>query len=501
MRVSIQIDQTTGEPLQSQVFREIAKAIADGRLLAGERLAGTRSLSEELSVSRNTIINAYQRLIAEGYLETRRGGGTFIAASIPEDGIYASRINALRPTPVALSEGLAFGRSREATPEQANRVVCDFQLEACEASAFPQASWRRLVTRRMRSSKFNLTRSGERGGYPPLREAISVFLAASRGIEVSAERVLVVTGIQQALNVMAQLFVRPGTPVVMEAPCCGIARHLFENYGAKIVAIPVDRNGMRVEGLPEARGCLAFVTPTRQYPMGSALSRSRQDALIGWAERTDGHIVEVDFDGDFRYEGRPVPAMQTRDAYDRVTYVASFSSALGPGLRVGYMVLPPILFDAAADAEIFLEYGFPCSGFPWLEQAVLNDFIITGGYEKLLKRLRKLYKSRRNALIESIESSFGAQELSGRACGTHLIWRLPSELPDAAQVADIGVRAGVKAYTLAQASVGNANGLPDSNRVLLLGFAATGESEIRTGIALLAAALAARTPKSRGALA
>jgi len=458
----------------------------------GERLPGTRTLAEQLGISRNTILNAYQRLIAEGYLVAREGGGTFVADSHPEKAIYAAR--ALEEqVPLSMSHSLGYRLRRDGDMEDTSvRTICDFQLEACETSAFPQAAWRRLTTRRMQSSKFNLTRSGPPGGYPPLRESIALFLAATRGIETDPEHVLVVTGIQQTLNVMAQLFVRPGTKVVMESPCCGIAQNLFVNYGAEIVSLPVDEEGAQLERLPDTRGCLAFVTPTRQYPMGAALTKTRQDALIAWAERTDSHIVEVDFDGDFRYEGRPSPAMKTRDRHDRVTYVASFSSTLGPGLRIGYMVLPEALYRTATDAAIFLEYGFPCSGFPWLEQAVLNDFMVAGGYDRLLKRLRRIYRSRRDALISGIKLAFGRQDLRGTDCGTHLVWRLSSNLPDAATFQATARRSGVAVYTLDHASVANRHMSTDGDRILLLGFAACAEADIASSLALLELALGRR---------
>ncbi|WP_334147445.1 MocR-like pyridoxine biosynthesis transcription factor PdxR [Hyphomicrobium sp.] len=496
MPLPIRVDASLDEPLQEQVVREITSAIKDGRMKPGERLPGTRSLAERLGISRNTILNSYQRLIAEGYLVTEEGGGTFVADSHPEQAIYAPRGETeAQSAPLALNKGLGYKLRRETGAEEsAARTICDFELEACDASAFPQAAWRRLMTRRMQSSKFNLTRSGPPGGYPPLRESIALLLAATRGIDTDAEHVLVVTGIQQALNVMAQLFVRPGTKVVMEAPCCGIAQNLFVNYGAEIVSLRVDEDGARLENLPETRGCLAFVTPTRQYPLSPALSAERQDALIAWAERTDSHIVEVDFDGDFRYEGRPSLAMKTRDRHDRITYVASFSSPLGPGLRIGYMVLPQALYRAASDAAIFLEYGFPCSGFPWLEQAVLNDFIVAGGYDRLLKRLRRSYKSRRDVLIASITSSFGEQDLRGKECGTHLVWHLPETLPDASKLQAIARQSGVRLYTLDDASVASRQLRSDADRILLLGFAACREAEIAASFALLGAA--AGRPKS-----
>jgi GntR family transcriptional regulator/MocR family aminotransferase len=494
MPLAIRIDEQSRVPLQDQVVREIAISINAAQLRPGERLPGTRALAEQLRISRNTILNAYQRLSAEGYLVTREGGGTFVADNPPELSIYAAAARkAALNAPLSMTQDRGFRIGRDAdTDGNRAKPICDFQLEALDASAFPQTTWRRLMLRRMQSSKFNLTRSGEPGGYPPLRESIALFLAATRGLDVEPKQVLVVTGIQQALNVIAQLFVRSGTKVVMEAPCCGIAQNLFLNYGAQIVSLPVDDEGARLDALPKTRGCLAFVTPTRQYPIGAAMSKSRQDALIAWAERTNSHIVEVDFDGDFHYEGRPAMALMSRDKHDRVSYVASFSSTLGPGLRIGYMAMPDTFLDSAAEAVMSLEYGFPCSGFPWIEQAVLNDFMVSGGYDRLLKRLRRTYRSRRDAVVAGIQSVFGKQDIRGTDCGTHLIWRLSQDLPDAAEFQAIARQSGVVVYTLDDASVASRHCIADNDRILLLGFAACSETAISSSLALLGVALGRR---------
>ena len=181
--------------------------------------------------------------------------------------------------------------------------------------------------------------------------------------------------------------------------------------------------------------------------------------------------------------------MKTRDVHDRVSYVASFSSTLGPGLRIGFMVLPPALYRSAVDAAIFLEYGFPCSGFPWLEQAVLNDFMVTGGYDRLLKRLRRIYKARRDALLAGIKRAFGPQDVQGVECGTHLIWRLSPDLPGATAFAAAAKQCGVLIYTLDHASVASGELLHDGDRIVLLGFAACPEGDIDSSFALLKFAL------------
>ena len=214
-----------------------------------------------------------------------------------------------------------------------DEIVCDFALESTDPACFPRSVWRRLTNWRMQSSKFNLTYSGTPKGLRELRETLAGYLGASRGISCSPDQIVIVTGVQQALNVAAHLFVRAGTTVAMEAPGCSATAGLFRAYGANIAPVPVDQSGIVVKHLPQSSTSVAFVTPARQYPMGIMLSASRREVLLDWANHTDSHIAEVDFDTEIRYQGSPPPPLKSLDTCGRVIYVGSFAASIGPGLR------------------------------------------------------------------------------------------------------------------------------------------------------------------------
>jgi GntR family transcriptional regulator/MocR family aminotransferase len=488
MQLALEIDLSAAS-LQAQVFNQIHRLIASGRLRPGTRLPGSRALSEQLGVSRNTIILAYEALTAEGYLESREGAGTYVSTALPDNSlsIAGHLIQTTTHTkPVHLCVPVADDSKRYIFP---NEIVFDFALESVDPVCFPRNVWRRLTNWRMQSSKFNLTYSGTPKGLRELRETLAGYLGASRGISCSPDQIVIVTGVQQALNVTAHLFVRAGTTVAMEAPGCSTTADLFRAYGANITPVPVDQSGIVVKHLPQSGSSVAFVTPARQYPMGVMLSASRREVLLDWANQTDSHIVEVDFDTEIRYQGSPPPPLKSLDTYGRVVYVGSFAASIGPGLRVGYMVLPPHLVSPAVHAASLLDHGFPCTGVPWLEQAVLNDFIETGAFEQHLRKIRKTYMARRDCLIAALQKHVGSVQINHLHCGTHLVWELPPDFPSAINLQALMLKQKIGVYTLRDQNFGDADYLENCDRYLLLGFAALPESAIEEGIYRLAKAL------------
>jgi len=488
MQLALEIDLSAAS-LQNQVFKQIHGLIVSGRLKPGARLPGTRALSEQLGVSRNTIILAYETLTSEGYLESREGAGTYVSTTLPDNSLSVangSSQNATYHKPVHLFVPVADDAKRSLAPSE---IVCDFALESTDPACFPRSVWRRLTNWRMQSSKFNLTYSGTPKGLRDLRETLAAYLGASRGISCNPDQIVIVTGVQQALNVAAHLFVRAGTTVAMEAPGCRTTADLFRAYGAHIAPVPVDQSGIVVRHLPQSRNGVAFVTSARQYPMGVMLSASRRDILLSWADQTDSHIVEVDFDTEIRYQGSPPPPLKSLDTCGRVVYVGSFAASIGPGLRVGYMVLPPHLVSPAVHAASLLDHGFPCTGVPWLEQAVLNDFIETGAFEKHLRKIRKTYMARRDCLILALQKHIGSVQINPVHCGTHVVWELPPDFPSAVKLQALMLKQQIGVYTLRDQNIGDADYLENCDRYLLLGFAALSEPAIEEGISRLAKVL------------
>ncbi len=382
MQLSIEIDPLAPIPLQTQLVGEISTSITNGRLAAGTRLPGTRSLSQQLGVSRNTVLLAFEVLAAEGFVEMREGSGTFVSEVWPEPDPFEP----LQPTPEP--------KRRKAKAEVP--VFCNFELEAVDPDLFPTAVWRRLMMRRIQTSDFNLTKTGDPQGSLDLRRSLCKFLGASRGMTVQPEQVLIVSSVQQATNVVGQIFVSPGSPVVVEQPGCSLIGPIFARAGAEILPVPTDTQGLRVDLLPERRNALVAVTPERHFPMGCTMPAERRKALLNWAESQDAYVFEVDFDSEFRYEGSPNPALQTLDGHGRFIYGASFALTIGPGLRISYLVMPPALIEPALEALRLLDYAWSSqtAGAPWLDQAVLGDFLDSGGYDKQLRRLRKAYSKR-----------------------------------------------------------------------------------------------------------
>lgn len=484
MQMAIDIAADSGVPLQEQVVSKTVTLIRTGRLRPGARLPGTRELSQQLGVSRNTVIAAYARLAAEGYVQTREGAGTFVSNTLPD------RSLPVREGPAGPRATAASTRDRRSALPPYKRpsgtLEWDFQLETIDPETFPSRAWRRLLLRRTQSATFSMTRYGAPNGLPELRECIAAHLGATRGMQVDPEQMLIVTGIQQALNVVGRLFVRPGTPLVMEAPGCRSTATLFKHYGAHVVPVPVDRHGLMVRDLPAAFGGLAFVTPARQFPLGATLKPDRRQALLDWARRGDCHVLEVDFDSEFHYEGPPPRALRAIDPHDRVIHAGSFATSIGPGLRIGYLVLPQRWVGPAMDALSLLDFGFPCHGVPWLDQAVLTDFIGSGGFEAHLRRVRRLYMSRRDQLVASLGRHFPRSSLGGTGSGTHLAWHLPGEFPSSVELQDLLRRHGVGVYTLQDRTVSDAEYLDTWTQVLLLGFASQTERHIDEGVRRIA---------------
>ncbi len=497
MQIPLKIDVTAPISLQEQLIGQLRTSISTGCLKPGSRLPGTRALSDQLGVSRNTVVIAYDRLVSEGYIQSREGAGTFVSPVAPDQHqhVQTPPLRVYTPDVTSKPTVLADSASSLLTNRALARPDFDFELEAVDPDLFPSNVWRRLMTRRMQSSRFNLTRNDLPNGSLGLREALRGFLGATRGMTVDVDQIVIVTGIQQALNVVGRLFVSCGTPIILEMPGCSLIAGLYEGYGGMNIPVGVDHDGLRIDQLPSCRQGVAFVTPSRHWPLGGVLPAARRQGLLDWAAATDSRVVDVDFDSDFRYDGTPPPALQTLDRTGRFIYTGSFAMTIGAGLRIGYMVLPLDLVERAIYATALLEYGFPCHGVPWLEQAVLTDFIDSGGYDQHLRRLRLTYLERRDCLVTNLRKYFGDVELRGMASGTHLIWRLPSDIVNAPECEARARAAGVAVYTLKTKTVCGADYVVpgarpnDWERHLLLGFAGLNVPTIGQAVARLASAL------------
>ena len=427
----------SGAPLHLQIYRRIRGAILSGALPAGARLPSTRTLAIDLGVSRTTAEEAFAQLEAEGFLVRRVGDGTYV--SLPEAPAKPAR-RAPRAV-VGRRELSTRGRvlaGHPILPEPQTIRAFEAGLPALEA--FPVETWNRLLARRLRRSGRDLLGYGQPAGYAPLREAVATYLGTSRGVVCTPAQVVILTSSQQALDLAARLLLDPGDDAWMEEPGYPGARAGLEAAGARIVPVPVDSAGLDVargEALaPGAR--LVYVTPSCQYPLGVTASLERRLALLAWAERAGAWIVEDDYNSEFRYTGRPLAAIQGLDAAGRVLYVGTFTKSLFPSLRLAYLVAPEDLVDAFVRARM-LQDGHT----PTLPQAVLADFVTEGHFGAHIRRMRSLYQSRRDALLDEAARALPRHVTLGPAeAGFHVTAHLPEGTDDRAvqrRAADQGI--------------------------------------------------------------
>jgi GntR family transcriptional regulator / MocR family aminotransferase len=489
MQLPIRIDSRNARTLQAQIVAGFHDLIHGGRLRPGSEVPSSRELSEQLRVSRNTVMEAYELLIEEGYLYTRPAVGTFVTERVPDESFTVGAPQPHSRTPshhrVVNLPSPYTGRGSPGLHAPDHRdYLYDFALCRTDPKSFPERIWRRLTLDCLAGAAIRMSEYSDPVGLPELRQLITNFLGPARGMVVSAEQVIIVAGCQQGLNLAAHLFIGTHTRVAMEAPCYRGAAFLFESYGGKLLPVPVDRLGMDVARMPEPPVTLVYVTPSHQFPTGVTLSLDRRIALLEWAAQVGAYILEVDYDADFRYEDSPLPSLQALDRNGCVIYMSSFSPSIGPGLRLGYMVVPRDLIRAATIIKALTD-----NGPPWLEQATLAAFIREGSLANHLKRIRNTYRERRDALTRALHRHFGEVEISGAECGEHVVWHLPRDVPGARELQAIARRHGIGVQSLYDSPAYFYEQMEDRDRILLLGYASLTEQQIEQGVARLAAAL------------
>lgn len=490
MQIAIAVDPRSNTPLQQQIFDQLRAAILAGRLPAGTRLPSSRALRAQLDVSRNTVALAYERLHGEGYIETRKGLGTFVNLTLPEDALRSRHLGLSRSVaPSGQLNGGYSGPFRGTRPTlftpNTRAPLCDFRVGKPDPDSFPTRVWRRLATRALRRRAPPFMQYGDPAGLPALRAAIVRHVAAARGIVVAPEQVFIVAGVQEALNLAARIFLAPRARVAVESPTYQGAAYCFESYGARLVPIPVDGSGLDVRRMPRRAPALAYVTPSHQFPLGYTLTLDRRLQLLEFAARNGTYVLEDDYDGDFRYQGSPLTAMQGLDTNERVLYTTTFSKSMAAGLRLGYLIVPPHLVEPLATAKALLN-----NGHPLLEQIVMAEFIDSGEFDRHLRRIRILYMARRDCLMEELARHFGPCRISGHEGGMHLAWHLPDPFPDAHEMQRLGRAAGVGLYPLGSGHAHVFPGFSAADRILLLGYPSVPEASIRLGIQNLAALIA-----------
>jgi GntR family transcriptional regulator/MocR family aminotransferase len=431
------------------------------------------------------VLLAFSRLTSEGYIESARGSHTFVSDSYATT--YSPAKTAREPTttskPVRRAPVLFRGEAQQLV-HPGRKPIFDFFVGRPCPHCFPRRTWRRLLLNRLASAGSALSEYPHPAGLLELRHAIADHLGTARGMNVRAAQIVVVNGIQEALNIIARLFVRPGTPVTIEDPCYRGALSVFESCGAEMLPVAVDQDGICVDRLPERAVSLIYVTPSHQFPTGETLPAPRRRELLDWAVRVGAYVVEDDYDSDFRFDGPPLTALAGLDSSASVIYLGTFSKSIGAGLRLGYLVVPVELAEAAIAVKAILN-----AGQSWLDQAVLAEFISSGSFARHLNNARVVYRARRDSLLSALRAHFGEVHVSGREGGMHVMWHLPHSFPDATAVQTTALNQGVGVYALRSAVAYDFTRTRLSSRALVLGYPALSEEQIREGIARLARAL------------
>jgi len=493
MNLPLQMDREASIPLQDQLFEQLRQLIVTGRLKPNYRIIATRFLAEQLGVSRTTVLLAYEQLISEGYLETRPAVGTFVCARLPQaesavpansfsEVLYGANLHAAARADVpAASVG---GAAASDAPFRGANLI-DFCPSHFDAShLLPQKVWLQGLRNALARDPDGFAKTQPAAGALPLRQAIADSLAATRGIMAAPEQVIIVCGQRQACSLVAHLFQGRGDRVVIEEPADESIVSFFKARHADLVPVPVDEFGLQTDDLPRGRVALAHVTPALQHPFGGILPPPRRKALLDWAEETGAYVIEDSGNSDFRYQGTTPQALAALDPHGRVFYSSSFARTLGAGLGLGYVVVPTRFVEAIVGIKSHSD-----EGGPWLEQMALAELIVSGKYEHHLRRVRKTYMERRDALIDALRSHFGEVRLVGTEGGTQLSWILPDHLGTATDVAAAARRRGVRVMALTAENGAADDSWPFCNRVLVFGYGGVGGRQIRAGVGRLAEAL------------
>jgi GntR family transcriptional regulator/MocR family aminotransferase len=468
-----------GEAAYRWLYGALRGAILEGRLKSGARLPATRDLARQHALARGTVVNAYEQLKSEGYVEGTIGSGTYVSRVLPEHWLQVGASPGTRAkarSPRALPVSDYSGRVQLFTTYE-DRPVGAFRANLPALDLFPVELWTKIANRCLRRAPIRQWMGCDSLGYMPLRRAIADYLSASRGVKCSADDVAIVSGIQEALDIVCRLFVNPGDAVCMERPGYPGAYLAFRAWGARVLNVAVDRDGANARRLPSRDVKFLYVTPGHQFPLGTTMSLARRMEVLEWARRTGVVIFEDDYDGEFRYSGRPIPALQGLDDSGSVLYAGSFSKVLFPALRLGYLVLPTGLADRVAATKSITSRHCPV-----LEQVVLSQFLVEGHFARHVRRMREVYAERLAVLLEEGRSVLGGLlELSEVEAGLQTVGWLRSGLKsDAAEAA--ARERGVEVGSLTSYGEKKLQGLH-------LGFAAVRPTEIRRGVRELAVAL------------
>lgn len=484
---SIALDHDAEQPMHRQLYFALREAILERRLRPGSRLPSSRSLAGDLNVSRNTVLAAFEQLLAEGYIEGRVGAGSFVTEHLPEDALLARAETTKAATATALARG---GKTTIASgPQPSKRGTFLAGLTASgsrpkafspglpELAEFPFEAWARLLQRHWRAPPESFLIGSDAQGFKGLREALAAYLGAARAVRCDADQVFVISGAQQAIDLSARVLLDPGDRVWVEDPGYPGLIGALNAAGAKITPIEIDSEGISVvqgrQRAPDAR--MACVSPSHQFPLGVTMSLARRLDLLEWAREADAFVLEDDYDSEYRYAGHPLAALQGLDADGRVIYVGTMSKVMFPGLRLGYMVVPKHLVPAFSAVRRLTD-THPST----LAQPAMAEFIADGSLSAHIRRMRALYAHRQQVLLATATAQECGLELHAAEAGMHLVARLPEG------VSDVDISRQARQKDVEAPALSTFYRENTATNALLLGYAGVSDNQIKRAFATLA---------------
>lgn len=455
--LTMNLDVHSSTPLYEQIYKYIKEEIQNGGLPFGKRLPSTRKLAKYLQVSRTTVDMAYEQLVSEGYIEAVPYKGYFVCEL---EGLYC-----LKPEQAPV---------RAAVQAPKPSLLYDFSPNGVDINSFPHNAWRKLSKNILLDGNGKLFQLGDPQGEFGLRSTIAEYLHQARGVAAQPEQIVIGAGNDFLLLLLCSMF-GTGQKIAMESPTYKKAYDLFGNLSNEVRIVEMDESGMRVDQLSGTDAQIAYVMPSHQYPLGIVMPVKRRMQLLAWATASPKrYIIEDDYDSEFRYKGKPIPALQGYDRNDRVIYIGTFSKSIAPAIRVSYMVLPKSLM------ELYRQRGRTIScTVSRVDQMLIAGFLNEGYYERHLNKMRAIYKSRHDVLLEELKAFRGICHVSGEHAGVHVLLTFTNGIPEQ-ELIDRAAENGVAVYGLSRYYVGEVK-LPEA-ATLILGYANVPEPEIHSAM-------------------
>ena len=475
--ITVMIDTASKVPIYEQIDTYIREEIRNGGIACGTRLPSSRGLANYLEVSRNTIDMAYGQLISEGYMESIPKKGYYVCAleNLYDDGLYRERKDRMEMPADKAGQHVQTNLLQRET-----EYIVDFSLSGVDMDYFPYSKWRKLTKECLIDDNKELFLAGDHQGDLELRRAVQTYLHQARGVQCDVSQIIIGAGSDYMLLLLSRIMDEHNM-VAMENPTYKQAYTIFQSMGYDIVPVSVDDQGMNIGELRKTDANVAYVTPSHQFPRGTVMSANRKRQLLAWAAAKEGrYIIEDDYDSEFRYAGKPIPALQSQDPFGKVIYIGTLSKVIAPAIRLSYMVLPQEWMERYHKTA-----GFYFSTVSRIDQWVISRFFLQGHFERHLNRMRKVYRMKHECILQELKNAGLDVKIEGESAGLHLLLAFGEKTMHAAEVERQLVKEAaqeqVKVYALADYYIHEEERIP----TILIGFARLKEEEIVDGVARL----------------